>query len=552
MAGRKMVVRGDIIEISWVWGDDDFSDIKDDVKNILGARWDSFEKKWTVPVSLIKKTRKIAEKWQFSLSGFEELEQKMEAAQAESRATDASIEIPAPTGLSYLPYQKAGIAYAIKRRDTMIADEMGLGKTIQAIGTINADPTAQRVLVVCPASLKLNWQRELEKWIVEKRPIIVISGGKPVKIPSGPVVVVINYEIVGKHPELKTGWDVAIFDESHYLKNPKAARTKEGLAVSAKRRLFLTGTPIMNRPVELFPILQSIGIFENFWKFAERYCDLQYTKYGVDTSGASNLSELQGILREKIMVRRLKKDVLTELPAKIRQQIVLDPEGRDEKAAIKAELEVLKTAKKAKEKYEKDRDNKDLKGVYLSSLSEIAKARHSTALVKVPRVVERVNELLESGEAKKIIVFAHHRDVIDALKSGLSSFSPVSLTGEDSLEARQQAVDRFQTDAQCRVFVASIRAAGVGITLTAASTVIFAELDWTPSALSQAEDRAHRIGQTDSVLVVHILLNGSIDAKLTEKLIEKQRIIEKALDSQGSSPSEEPEEALVDDLLEIA
>ena len=308
----------------------------------------------------------------------------------------------------------------------------------------------------------------------------------------------------------------------------------------------------MNRPIELFPILESVGIFGNYWKFAERYCDLQRTRYGVDVSGASNLSELQGILREKIMVRRLKKDVLTELPAKIRQQIVLDPEGRDEKAAIKAELEILKAAKKAKEAYKKDKNNPDLKGSYISSLSEIAKARHKTALIKVPRVIERVQELLESGEARKIIVFAHHKDVIDALKSGLSAFSPVSLTGEDSLEARQQAVDRFQNDAQCRVFIASIRAAGVGITLTAASTVIFAELDWTPSALSQAEDRAHRIGQTDSVLVVHILLNGSIDAKLTEKLIEKQRIIEKTLDSQGSSQEEEPEEALVDDLLEIA
>ena len=551
MNNRKMIVRGDIIEISWVWGDDDFSDIKDDVKGI-GARWDSFEKKWTVPVSLIKKARRIAEKWQFSLSGFDEVEQKIAAAQSESRATDSSIEIPAPPGLSYLPYQKAGIAYAIKRRDALIADEMGLGKTIQAIGTINADPSAQRILVVCPASLKLNWQREAEKWLVEKRPIIVVSGGKTVEIPAGPVVVVVNYEVVGKHPELQKGWDIAIFDESHYLKNPKAARTKEGLGISAKRRLFLTGTPIMNRPIELFPILESVGIFGNYWKFAERYCDLQQTRYGVDVSGASNLSELQGILREKIMVRRLKKDVLTELPAKIRQQIVLDPEGRDEKAAIKAELEVLKTAKKAKEALKNDKNNQEIKGIYLNSLSEIAKARHSTTLVKVPRVVERVQELLESGEARKIIVFAHHRDVIDALKSGLSAFSPVSLTGEDSLEARQQAVDRFQTDPSCRVFIASIRAAGVGITLTAASTVIFAELDWTPSALSQAEDRAHRIGQTDSVLVVHILLNGSIDAKLSEKLIEKQKIIEKALDSQGSSPSEEPEEALVDDLLEIA
>ena len=537
---RKIVVSSSGIHFFWDFNDPDFSEIKESVKS-AGARWDKDFKRWTLSSSLVKVARGIAQTWDFRADGLDEAEKKVKEAMAASRATDPDIEIPAPPGLSYLPYQRGGIAYSLKRKDVLIGDEMGLGKTIQALGILNASPEIKRALVVCPASLKLNWQREAEKWLVEKKPVFVLPSKEDLP-GAGPVVVIINYDIVAKHKELFSAtWDIVIFDESHYLKNPKAQRTiaaigkgKKG-GIPTKRRIFLSGTPLLNRPVELWPVLEATGTFPNFWQYAKRYCDARQSRYGWDMSGASNLKELQAILREKLMVRRLKKDVLTELPAKRRQILPWQPETREEKEALKAEIEAIKAAKKAKTdmKTAEKEAVAELKEVYSRSLAEIALARHRTALVKLPRVNELVKGVLEDGEVEKIIVFAHHLDVIKGLKDGLKDFRPVSLSGEDSIEARQAAVDAFQNDPSVKVFVGGIRAAGVGITLTAASTVIFAELDWTPGAMMQAEDRAHRIGQKNSVLVLHPLLNKSVDARLAKTLIRKQEIIEKTLDGAG-------------------
>ena len=542
---RKIEVFCDEIHFFWDFHDPDFSAIKESVKS-AGARWDKDSKRWTLSSSLLKVARKIAETWDFQADGLDEAEKKVKEAMMASRATDSDIEIPAPPGLSYLPYQRGGIAYALKRKDVLIGDEMGLGKTIQALGLLNASPEIKRALVVCPASLKLNWQREAEKWLVEKKPVCVLPSKKDLP-GAGPVLVIINYEIVAKHKELFSGtWDIVIFDESHYLKNPKAQRTVATIGkgrkggIPAKRRIFLSGTPILNRPVELWPVLEATGTFPNFWQYAKRYCDARQSSYGWDMSGASNLEELQAILREKLMVRRLKNDVLTELPVKRRQILPWQPETREEKEALKAEIEAIKAAKKAKSdmKTAEKEAVAELKEVYSRTLAEIALARHRTALAKLPRVIELIKGVLEDGEVEKIIVFAHHRDVIHGLKEGLKDFRPVSLSGEDSIEARQAAVDAFQNDPSVKVFIGGIRAAGVGITLTAASTVIFAELDWTPGAMMQAEDRAHRIGQKNSVLVLHPLLNKSIDAKLAKTLIRKQEIIEKTLDGAGKDEEE--------------
>ena len=537
---RKIVVSSSGIHFLWDFNDPDFDEIKECVKS-AGARWDKDSKRWTLSSSLIKVARGIAETWNFRADGLDEAEKKVREAMAASRATDSDIEIPAPPGLSYLPYQRGGIAYALKKKDVLIGDEMGLGKTIQALGILNASPEIKRALVVCPASLKLNWQREAERWLVEKKPIVVLPS-KEYLPGTGPLFAIINYEIVAKHKELLSApWDLVIFDESHYLKNPKAQRTIAAIGkgrkggIPAKRRVFLSGTPILNRPVELWSVLEATGTFPNFWQYAKRYCDARQSRYGWDMNGASNLKELQAVLREKLMVRRLKKDVLTELPAKRRQILPWQPETREEKEAIKAEIEAIKAARKVEAdiKTAEKETVSGLKEVYSKTLAEVALARHRTALVKLPRVIDLVEGLLEDGEVEKIIVFAHHLDVIHGLKEGLKDFHPVSLSGEDSIESRQAAADAFQNNPSVKVFIGGIRAAGVGITLTAASTVIFAELDWTPGAMMQSEDRAHRIGQKNSVLVLHPLLNKSIDSKLAKTLIRKQEIIEKTLNGTG-------------------
>jgi SNF2 family DNA or RNA helicase len=459
---------------------------------------------------------------------------------ASSRATDSQIDIPAPDGLDYLPYQRAGIAYAQARRDTLIGDEMGLGKTIQAIGLINAEPSIERVLVICPASLKINWQRELTKWLVRPMRVTIANG----EFPATGNVVIINYDILAKHRAAidAIAWDLAVFDECHFLKNPKARRTRLVLGhwdrdetkrikpIGARKRLFLTGTPIVNRPVELWPLVQATnpsGLGRiGFMRYAARFCNAKKTHFGWDFSGASNLDELQRILRESVMVRRLKANVLTELPSKRRQIMVMPVTDPDLRETLRAELE-------AYDAYE-DAGLKER----TTAFNKLSDLRHRTALAKVPTALEHIRGMLE--EVDKLVVFAHHRDVIEILRVGLQEYGAVSLTGEDSGRARQEAVDRFQGNPGTRVFIGSIQAAGLGLTLTAAQNVVFCELDWVPGNMTQAEDRLHRIGQAGSVLVQHLVLDDSLDARMARIIVEKQAVIDAALDNPAEIPAEIP------------
>jgi len=258
-----------------------------------------------------------------------------------SKATDADVELPCPDGLSYLPYQKGGIAYAMARKNTLIGDEMGLGKTIQALGTINALQEIKTALVVCPASLKLNWNREAVKWLMRRFNMFVVDGMND-DIPADATLVFVNYDLIRgkkiddpefkpdpaattkiKHPKfvesshvhkqlMAREWDVLVVDECHRIKDPKALqsiavigyegnkkkfeRQIPGLKHKATRNVFLTGTPFLNKPVELHPLLAALcpEVFGNFFSFAKRYCGAHKGPFAWDFSGASNLEELQG------------------------------------------------------------------------------------------------------------------------------------------------------------------------------------------------------------------------------------------------------------------
>ncbi len=521
-----------------------------DIPKSAGFRWDSANKYWWTD-----EPNKAAILNQYATPEASEVikninQKRIETLEASKATNNTELDIPRPEGLNYLPFQKAGIAYAKDRVNVLFADEMGLGKTIQAIGVINLNPSIKKVLVICPASLRLNWQRELTKWLVRKYSIEITGN----EFPKSDIVI-INYDTLGKFHDKITSidWDIMICDESHYIKNPKAQRTinilgkwnrdptKASKPINAKRKLFLTGTPILNRPIELWPIIHSTGVIKN-WKFyTERYCSAHYDRNGWDVSGASNLEELQEKLRTSIMVRRLKKDVLTELPPKRRQVIEIPANGSE--IIIKAEndfmhkldskLAELRAKVELAKASESDEDYRnavrDLTEAELVAFTEMAKVRHETAVAKIPYVLNHLRDLLDSID--KLVVFAHHHDVIDAIMDEFKDIA-VKLTGETSLEERQKSVDQFQNNPDIRLFVGSIKAAGVGITLTSASTAIFAELDWVPGNITQAEDRCHRIGQTNSVLIQHLVLEGSLDAKMAKTIIQKQEIIEKALDKQ--------------------
>ena len=501
------------------------------------------------------------------------------ASMEASRAEDSDIFIPAPDGLEYMPFQRAGIDFGSKRNNVLIADEMGLGKTIQALGIINIDESIKNVIIVCPASLKLNWKRECKKWLVRDNGVSIIPNGDEWLMPQfvDTKIVIINYELLKKHEARirRIKWDLIVVDEAHYLKNPKAQRTKAILGsgkkipcIDSRRFIALTGTPIPNRPIEIFPILNRISpeTFPSYWAFGKKYCGGKTGFAGkMDFTGSSNLEDLQRLLRGSgSMVRRRKMDVLTELPDKVRQVIEIPPMADmrrmlNEQTRIWTlhedtigQLKARKLMAEVNEDVEEFRDvARELRDGITVGFAEMSKIRAQIALLKAPYVNQHVADVL--NETNKVIIMCHHRKLLDAMMAALIKSGVECVTvhgGIVNKDKRQEAVDRFQNDPNVRVFIGTIKAAGVGLTLTASSTVIFAEQDWTPGYMDQAEDRAHRIGQKDSVLVQHLVMEDSLDSTMLKRVVSKASDIESALDINCAIPMVEGHDELPPDVIE--
>jgi SWI/SNF-related matrix-associated actin-dependent regulator 1 of chromatin subfamily A len=436
--------------------------------------------------------------------------------------------IPCPEGLAFMPFQIAGAQWALAHSHSLNADEPGLGKTIQAIGVINAsDP--KHTVIVCPASVRLNWQRELQTWLTKPRTIQIAYSSD---MPTADIVIV-GYSTVDRRvlSYVEHGIDLLVLDEVHAIKSAATARTRACVALirAAKQGLYLSGTPMLNRPVELEPLLAAVKspIAANYQR---RYCAARmrdvYIAGGAgqkrrvyDANGASNVEELGERLREEFMIRRAKADVLTELPEKRRRILALDDVAGAEELVARAsaalteiDLDDLVSGKKPSP----------------AAASELALLRHEEALAKLPQAMDYAHELLEDEGVEKLVIFAHHRDVIDGIVNALKDFQPALLYGGMSDAIKQEAVDRFQLKPECRVFVGGIQAAGVGITLTAASRALFVELDWVPAILTQAEDRIHRKGQRGSVLCEYLVVPGGVDDRLAGALHRKQVILDRA------------------------
>lgn len=492
-----------------------------------------------------------------------------------SRALDSDREIPCRSGIAYLPYQRGGIGFAAdlleaKARGAIIGDEMGLGKTIQAIGFSNL-LGFKRVLVICPASLKGNWRREWRKWTTLD---VTIGIATSESFPSTDVVI-INYDILHKwEAEIKRReWDLVVPDEAHRLKNPAARRSQIVLGkrdprapiapVTAKFLLPLTGTPILNRPEEIFGLLHWVAPeeFPSRRAFEGRYSEKVVKTLG-EKEGLDRLNELQDRLRRSCMVRRLKADVLSELPPKVRQVIEI-PGGAEALRAIAEERKVvteqkdaLATLKAAAETAKKTADEgtyrnaiRKLREGRGAAMTELSRVRKATAIAKIPYVTAHVEDALQEL-AGKIIVFAHHQEVVETILAHFGS-AAVAIYGKTSTkpEIRDAITAGFQTDPTVRVLVGSIGAAGVGLTLTAAATVVFAELDWVPGNVVQAEDRAHRIGQKDSVLVQHLVLEGSLDSIIANRIVEKADMIDAALDKDSAEIEAARSGSLLEEIL---
>ena len=409
------------------------------------------------------------------------------------------------------PYQIEGVEKLIglagRRGGAILADEPGLGKTAQTAEFINRT-NPKSVLIVCPASLRVNWNRELDRWL---NPDTLCR------------VKILSYESVSRGDAGDDSYDLAVFDEAHYLKNPQAKRTKACLSLHAGIRLFLTGTPVVNRPMDLFPILKSLGLKLTRTDFGKRYCaghlrqiSWKPRKFAWDFSGASHQDELNAVLRGHCMVRRTKAEVLSELPAKIRQIVEIDIPGYRESASLRdAVTRMFDGMASAAE---------NLPELRKIAFEELAAARLDIARQKLPVVLDFLHDLLE--EEEKVVVFAHHREIIGAIVAAVSG--SVELKGGMTDSQKDAAVRAFQ-EGSARLFVGQITAAGTGITLTAARTVVFAELDWVPGNVIQAEDRCHRIGQQLPVRVIHLVAKDSVDARMVHALVEKQENFERVM-----------------------
>lgn len=542
-----------------------------EVKGIPGRRFDRETEVWTIPASpaalpgvlriadsgyvgydaaFVQAVRSLAED---AVAEAAEKEKRIEASQAAS----AELEVEGLGG-ELRPFQRAGVAYAMRTRRTFIADQMGLGKTIQALATVQA-AGAFPALVICPASLKLNWRREAERWL-PGRSVEVVDGK------SGDAdadVVIVNYDILAKHAAAlgSRGFQAIILDESHYAKNHKAKRTKlcTELAKEVPVRLLLSGTPLTNRPQELLSQLKILGRLEEmggFWGFANRYCAAERTRFGLDLSGASHLDELNTKLRATCYVRRTKDEVLKELPAKQRAVVPVEIDNAAEYR--KAERDVVRflgeaaannkrRIAEAVKEYEREHGGKPDAGTRERLVSRVrasaeANAERAEQLVRIEALKSTaargkleeasrwVEDFLESGE--KLVVFGWHREIVDALAE---RFEAPSITGDTSGEARQAAVDAFQEDPEVRLLVCNIKAGGVGITLTAASNVAFLEQGWTPAEHEQAEDRTHRIGQTDSVTAWYLLAEDTIDSEIHELVEAKRKVVDAATEGSGEA-----------------
>ncbi|KAK0179340.1 hypothetical protein PV327_005100 [Microctonus hyperodae] len=418
-----------------------------------------------------------------------------------------------------MPFQKEGVAFGIQKNGRcIIADDMGLGKTIQALGIAHYYKDDWPLLIVTPSSVRFQWSDVIFEYLpsVPTQHVHQFSNSKDTL--GSEKITITSYDLLARSIEMfkKKKFGTIILDESHLLKNHKTERTKavQTLANDASRIILLSGTPALSRPIELYSQLQLImSSFMRLQEYGMRYCNAKKTTYGWDYSGASNVTELQLLLRARCLLRRLKTDVLKQLPSKIRQVVLLDPSLIDT-----GSKEVMRITKKLQEH--------SVKGV--ESHSTMLQLYNASSTQRLRAVRNYVKDLLENDN--KFLIFAHHQCVLTTICEVLDGkkVQYIKIDGKTGPEKRKQYVDQFQNSEECKVAVLSITAANAGITLTAAHFVVFAELYWNPGILVQAEDRVHRIGQNSGVFIQYLVAKKTVDDFLWPLLQTKLKFLTNA------------------------
>ncbi|KAM1847931.1 hypothetical protein ACFX14_012137 [Malus domestica] len=522
------------------------------VRKIPKATWYAKERLWMFPIPSLSSAEKVLHETSGVNIEVENLDPLVHRAIAAASVVpdlrDQYDRIPRCIESKLLAFQREGVRFILQHGGrALLADEMGLGKTLQAINSscllfllrwipytfcFQAIAVAScvrdcwPVLIITPSSLRLQWASMIQQWLnipssdilvvltqcggTNKSGFTIVSSNAKGTIHLDGLFNIISYDVVPKIQNLlmASEFKVVIADESHFLKNAQAKRTSASLPVikRAQYAILLSGTPALSRPIELFKQLEALypDVYKSVHEYGNRYC--KGGTFGL-YQGACNHEELHNLMKATVMIRRLKNDVLSELPVKRRQQVFLDLAEKDMKQinAFFRELEVVKGKIKACQSKE------EVDSLKFTEKNLMNKIYTDSAEAKIPTVLDYLGTVMEAG--CKFLVFAHHQSMIDSIYQFLlkKKVGCIRIDGSIPTVARQAYVTEFQEKDSIKAAVLSIKAGGVGLTLTAASTVIFAELSWTPGDLIQAEDRAHRIGQVSSVNIYYLLANDTVD-----------------------------------------
>lgn len=428
-----------------------------------------------------------------------------------------------------LPYQEEGISLIGKFNGrVLLADEMGLGKTLQTLWSLQRNPHMLPALIVCPASVKYNWQREAETHCGMMASIC--EGQTPptwnrMGLVHVPQLMIINYDILPYWVDYlkKLKFQTIVPDECQYLQSRTSGRTKafKKIARGVPHVIAISGTPLTNRPAELFPVLSTLwpDRYDSFYSYAQDYCGPKWKPWGIEYKGATNLPQLHAELKHRGMIRRLKDDVLKDLPEKIRRTQLVDLSDPSEYRKASTDFMTWMRENHAHKMRSASRAEKLVQVGYLLRLA---------ARLKMRSVVDWANRFLRESD-EKLILFAVHTKAIELLQRRVEAKS-VTIDGSVTGRRRELAKDQFQRDPKTRLMIANIKAGGVGLTLTASSTVGFTELWWRPGDHIQAEDRIHRIGQTKVSWIYYLIAGGTIEERLCRILQEKQAVISAVLD----------------------
>ena len=489
------------------------------IRTLEGRRWNSKKREWSCNAT--QPNLKKLKEWGFGFS------KKLRKLRNEFIGKQKHNDIMEHwVGPPLRPFQTRGVNLIQQKAGrVLLADEMGLGKTVQALAWLALNPSARPAVIACPSSMKLHWRRLARVWSrVDK--CIILQGRSPYKIPEGSIIIV-NYDILDDWIPalLKLSPKVFIPDECHKLKNPKAKRTKASrrLAKRTAHIIAISGTPIQNKPGEFFSIINMVNkmLFPSQWDFRERFCGLKHNGFGWVDTRPTNTKELHSILTRTIMIRRLKKNVLKELPPKQRIAIPLEIN----KTKYNKAMEDLTTWLK---------ENPDNNA---EAMVRIGKTKLAVVKAKLPAVIDWVDGFLEKDN--KLIVYAYHKEIIDALMQHYGR-KAVKVDGSVRLNDRQRAINAFANKKDVKLFIANIEAGeGLDGLQGACSATCTIEFRWSPGVHVQAEDRVHRDGQeSDSVNSYYLVVEDTIEETIAALIDRKARTLSELLDGKEVNENE--------------